>query len=66
MISYILIIGFELNSSIARAVSEGYGKGINQGLIEGETPMHISRSGGNKSIYRRWKRILSKIGLIRI
>lgn len=66
MISYILIIGFELNASVAYAVSEGYKKEINKELIEGETPMHISRSGSNKSIYRRWKRILSKIGLIRI
>jgi len=65
MISYILIIGFELNASVAHAVSEGYKKETSQELIEGETPMHISRSGSNKSIYRRWKRILSRIGLIR-
>lgn len=65
MVSYILIIGFELNASIAYAITEGYKREINKDINESETPMRISRSGGNKSIYRRWKRILYDFGIIR-
>lgn len=64
LVSYILIIGFELNASIAHAINEGYKKDIHKDLDESETPMHISRTAGNKSSYRRWSRIIRRIRLI--
>lgn len=62
LISFVLIIGYELNASIASAVTEHNSK-QKKDLIEGERPLHISRSAGNKSAYRRWYRIIMKIKL---
>ncbi|MDD2530302.1 MAG: YihY/virulence factor BrkB family protein [Bacteroidales bacterium] len=58
LISYILIIGYELNASIAYAVGERVSK---KDSINEEEGMSISRSAGNKSIYRRWDRIIRRI-----
>lgn len=57
LISFILILGFELNASIAHAIVEGRKR---DDVEEGseEEPLHISRTGGNKSSYRRWKKII--------
>jgi len=65
LVSFILIIGFELNASIAHAVSEGYKIERNEEDDDDETPLHISRTGSNKSSYRRWKKIIkmNKINL---
>jgi membrane protein len=58
LISYVLIIGYELNASIAYAVSE---KSSKKEYAGGEEPIQISRSAGNKSVYRRWNRIIRRI-----
>ena len=68
LISFVLIIGFELNASIAHAVSEGhkrddrkvYDEDENDEDENDEAPLHISRTGGNKSSYRRWKKIIKE------
>ncbi len=57
LISYVLIIGFELNASIAHAVQEK--EASNQ-----EDKMTLSRSAGNKSVYRRWERIISRVKVL--
>jgi Predicted membrane protein len=65
MVSFILLIGFEFNASIAQAISEGYKK-TNEDMAERDKPLYLSRTAGNKSSYRRWNRILSKLGFKRI
>src|SRR5574344_1854118 len=64
MVSYILIIGFEFNAAIAHAINEGHKK-VNDNMAESE-PLYLSRTAGNKSSYRRWKKILSKLGFRKI
>lgn len=61
LISYILIIGYELNASIAYAVKEKVLKNDNE---DKEDSIKISRTAGNKSVYRRWRRILSRIMIL--
>lgn len=64
LVSFILIIGFELNASIAHAIKEGHRREKYKKLDPSETPLHISRTAGNKSSYRRWRRIIRRIKLI--
>lgn len=54
--SYILLIGFELNASIAHALTQGHRK--KQFDLYGEEKLYISRTASNRSIYRRWNKIL--------
>lgn len=63
IVSFILLIGFELNASIAHAVSEGHRRENSEDDYdnkEEEEPLHISRTGGNKSSFRRWKKIVKE------
>lgn len=60
LISYILIIGYELNASIAYAVKEK----VSKENEDNENSIKISRSAGNKSVYRRWRRIISRIMIV--
>lgn len=58
LISYVLIIGYELNASIAYALNEKVSKKDNR---DPETTIKLSRSAGNKSVYRRWQRIIRRL-----
>ncbi|MBP1645314.1 MAG: ribonuclease [Bacteroidetes bacterium] len=60
LISYILIIGYELNVSIAYAVKEK----VSKDNEDNENTIKLSRSAGNKSVYRRWRRIISRIMIV--
>lgn len=57
--SHILLIGFELNASIAHAITDGHRvKRLDE---EGEEKLHISRTASNRSSYKRWRKILKNI-----
>lgn len=57
--SNILLIGFELNASIAHAITNGHKRKSYE--EEGEDALYISRTASNHSSYRTWKKILKRI-----